>query len=53
MNEEGADPAARAIVAWSMRDDEGTETVRDGVRRHVPQPPTLAAFTSRRPRPAV
>lgn len=53
MNEEGADLAARAIVAWLMRDNEGTETVRADVRRHVPQPLTPAAFASRRSRQAV
>ncbi|MBV8368538.1 MAG: hypothetical protein JO036_06330 [Candidatus Eremiobacteraeota bacterium] len=47
MNEDGADLAARAIVAWLMRDDDATESVRADVRRHVAQPLT-PAFSSRR-----
>jgi len=48
MNDVGADLAARAIVAWLMRDDEATESIRAEVRRHVAQPLTPTAFGSRR-----
>src|SRR5579872_5740113 len=34
MNDDGADLAARAIVAWLMGDDDETEAVRADVRRH-------------------
>lgn len=37
MNEEGADLAARAIVAWLMRSDSAIETVRADVQQHIAQ----------------
>lgn len=48
MNDEGADLAARAIIAWLMRNDDETEAVRADVGRHVAQPLTPTAFSSRR-----
>lgn len=44
MNDDGADLAARAIVAWLMGKDDEIDAVRVDVRRHIAQP--LAPITS-------
>ena len=48
MNDEGADLAARAIVAWLMRSDDETKAVQADVRRHIAQPLAPIASSSRR-----
>lgn len=48
MNEDGVELAARAVVAWLMRDEDATDAVRGDVRRHIAQPLAPIALGSRR-----
>jgi hypothetical protein len=47
MDDEGAELAARAIVAWLMRSDKETEMMRADMRRHAAQPLAFTSISSR------